>query len=224
MNRLNETLHYNYKTEIESTYIITIKNHAQSEEMAQRCLESCSKVNQKAQIWEAFDGTDGTVKIPLHAIGKDYLKYLKLVNFTLTPPEVCCLLSHVSLWSRCIEIDQPIAILEHDAIMVAKYTHHMAFNAIVYLGSIEQAQSNYWNLIPIYAQLSPDYRYILRTHAYSIDPMMARNLLSHVIKYGIHTAVDVMIRADIFSIVQHGIFAIDLSGKTTIPENDEPNK
>lgn len=224
MNILNESLHYKYKVEVENTYIITLKNHTESELMAQRCLDSCNKVGQKAILWEAFDGTEGNVKIPIHAIGRDYLKYLKLVNFTLTPPEVCCLLSHVSLWSRCIELDQPIVILEHDAVVVAKYAEHMAFNSIVYLGSIEQVMSQSHNLIPIHAQLSPDYRYILRTHAYSIDPMVARNLLSHVIKYGIYTAVDVMIRIDLFSIVQHGLYAIDIAGKTTIPEIDEPNK
>lgn len=224
MNILNESLFYRYRLEVENAYIITIKNHELSEAMAQRCLESCNNVGQKAVIWEAFDGTHGNIKVPVHAIGRDYLKYLKLINYTLTPQEVCCLLSHVSLWSRCIEIEQPIVILEHDAVMVAKYEQHMAFNSVVYLGSVEQASNNYWGLIPIHAQLSSDYRYILRTHAYSIDPMIARNLLSHVIKYGIYTAVDVMIRADIFSIVQHGLYAIDLAGKSTIPETDEPGK
>lgn len=218
------SLYYKYNTEIESAYIITIKNHAGSEGMAQRCLESCNIHDTKAVIWDAFDGTGEGIKIPMHARGRDYLKYLKLVNFTLTPPEVCCLLSHVSLWSRCVEIDQPIIVLEHDAVVVARCTHHMAFNSVVYLGSIEQAQNGYHGLVPIHAQLSPDYRYILRTHAYSIDPMAARNLLSHVIKYGIYTAVDVMMRCDIFSIVQHGLYVIDMAGKTTIPELGEPNK
>jgi glycosyl transferase family 25 len=224
MDEVFEGLSYHYDLEVESTYIITLKDHAQSEAMAQRCIESCINVGQSAQVYDAFNGTSGRIIIPDHSKDKDYLKLLKMVNFTLTPPEVCCLLSHYSLWCKCVEIDRPIVVLEHDAVMLRKYTHHNAFNNIVYLGAAQQVQDNYWNPIPIHAQLCPDYRYIYKTHAYAIDPMIARNLASHLIKYGITTPADCLLRADIFPIVQHGIYAMEVPGDTTIPELYEPNK
>jgi len=37
----------------------------------------------------------------------------------LTTPELGCFMSHFSLWQRCIQLDQPIVILEHDVILTA---------------------------------------------------------------------------------------------------------
>ena len=227
MQILNETLHSKWNTEVENTYIITIKGHATSESMGQRCLQSCKQVGQKAVIWDAFDGTDKTIegiKVPEHSQNATWLKWLRLINHKLTKPEICCLLSHFSLWCKCIELDRPIAILEHDAIMVQKFTNHSAINAIVYLGCIEQYSSNYWNMIPPHAQLNVDYRHLLRTHAYSIDPAMAKNLVAHMIEKGIHTSADCFIRFDKFAMLCFGIYAYDQAGETTIPEIGKEKK
>lgn len=224
METLQETLDWKYSTEVENSYIIAIKGHEKSEEMAKRCLESCQSVGQKASFWDAFDGTGDRIIVPAHSRNKSWLSWLKLVNYKLTRPEVCCLLSHFSLWCRCIEVDAPIVVLEHDAVMLAKYTHHNCFNSLVYLGSSEMVSSNYWNPIPPHAQLGHNYRYMLRTHAYSVDPIMAKNLVAHTISRGIYTAVDVMMKIQEFSIVCFGIFAADMAGKTTINENDSPLK
>jgi GR25 family glycosyltransferase involved in LPS biosynthesis len=224
MEILEPTLNWNYKTEISNSYIITIKNHKNSEIMGQRCLESCNRVGQKAVIWDAFDGTGEKIKVPEHARNTNWLKWLKLTNYSLTKPEICCWLSHFSLWCKCIEEDMPLVALEHDAIMLQPFTHHNVFNSIVYLGSSEQVKSNYWNPIPPHAQMGHNYRYILRTHAYSIDPLVAKNLVSHAIERGIYTAVDVMMKMQEFSIVSFGIFAADMAGETTIYEHDSPYK
>lgn len=224
MKILNETLNWNFNLEIENSYIVTIKNHADSEMMAKRCIESCMQVGQKSCIWDAFDGTGDSIIVPDHAQKCNWLHWLKLVNLNLTRQEVCCFLSHFSLWCRCIELDKPIVVLEHDAIMLKNYTHHNVFNAIVYLGSSEMAQSNYWNPIPPHAQMCQNFRYILRTHSYSIDPIVAKNLVAKAIEKGIYTAVDVFMKIQDFSIVCFGIFAADAKGKTTIPEHCASSK
>ena len=220
MEILNDTLNWKFNLEIENSYIITIKGHAKSEEMAQRCLNSCIMVGQKASIWDAFDGTSENIIIPEHSRNLSHIKWLKLLNFNLTRPEICCFLSHFSLWCRCIELDQPIVALEHDAVMIRPYTHHNVLNSIVYLGSSEMIKSNYWNPIPPHAQMCHNFRYILRTHAYAIDPIVAKNLVAKTIEKGIYTAVDVFMKIPEFSIVCFGIFAGDAKGETTIPEND----
>jgi len=182
---------------------------------------SCQKVGQPAEIFDAFDGTgrlNPDIIVPEHSRNKDWVKWLKLTNSTLSKPEVCCFLSHFALWVKCVEEDQPLIALEHDAIMLDPFLEHMAINALIYLGSNEMVNNKYWNPIPPHAQLCPDYRYILRTHAYSVDPACAKNLISHAIEKGIYTAVDVMMNIQKYSILCFGIYAMDLPGESTIPE------
>ena len=86
----------------------------------------------------------------------------------------------------------------------------------MYLGSREQKAG--WQIMPTppHATNGHNYHFICRAHAYSIDPAVAKNMLSHVIKYGIHESLDIMLRADIFPICQTGFFAYDEPEGTTI--------
>lgn len=221
MEILKESLNWKYNIKTSKAYIITIKDHENSEKMATRCMESCQKVGQPAEIFDAFDGTgrlNPDIIVPEHSRNKDWVGWLKLVNKTLSKPEICCFLSHFALWVKCVEEDQPLIALEHDAVMLRPFPEHMAINALIYLGSNEMVRNNYWNPIPPHAQLCPDYRYILRTHAYSVDPICAKNLISDAIEKGIYTAVDVMMNVQKYSILCFGIYAMDLPGESTIPE------
>ncbi len=146
---------------------------------------------------------------------------IKLTNTTLTKAEIGCFLSHFLLWVICVELDQPIVILEHDAVMVNNYLTHPFFNMISYLGCLEQF--NGWEPqfpIPPHGQLNPNFRFMLRAHAYAIDSMIARQLVAKVIKYGLFSSADVFIRMDEFAIIQAGFYAYDLPGETTIPGRD----
>ena len=136
------------------------------------------------------------------------------MNEWLTPSETACFLSHASLWAKCVELDKPIIIFEHDAVLIKPYKTHYALNSIVYLGCKYQLERNDTRMI--YGQLNPNYRFMYCAHAYAIDPYVAKNLLSHVIKYGITTSADAFIRGDIFTIMQNDIYAYDDGPETTI--------
>lgn len=221
MEILNETLKPKYDLEIDKAYIITISGHELSERLANRCLKSCQKVGQKAEIYQAFDGTDDSIegiKVPEHCRDATWLKWIRVVNHDLTKPEICCVLSHFSLWCKCVEQNKPLIILEHDAVMLQPFYEHPAINAVIYLGCHEQVRNKYWNMIPPHAQLNPDYRHLLRTHAYSVDPFMAKNLISLIIEKGIFTGPDVTISLNKFAMLSFGVFAMDVPDKTTIPE------
>lgn len=222
MEKMRESLSFGYDPEVESAYVITIKGHELSERMAARCEESCRAVGMPFRRWDAFDGTRGDISVPESLRGQDWVGWIKVVNEALAKTEVCTVLSHVSLWARCIQVDRPIVVLEHDAIMLHRVTHHPAFNAISYLGSEEQVRSGYWGSIPIHGQLNRNYRFQLRTHSYSVDPFMARRLLGAIVRSGVTTSIDVMIRSDIYTILQFGIFAYDQAdGVSTAPEKDD---
>lgn len=214
---------------VDFAYIIRIKNNNMSEQMADRCARSCETINQNYKFWDAYDGTNDGIKIPSHH--NAVMELIKVTDNYLTRTEVATALSHISLWVECSRQDKPIIILEHDAIMLKPYLRHEVFNSIAYLGAVEQ----YHNKCPItptplHASNGPNYHSIYKAHAYAIDPAIAKNLISYVIKKGICAPLDIMIRADIFPIHQTDLFAFDFESNrsnTTItgraPVNEKPS-
>lgn len=211
-----ESLFYSYDTTIESAYIITITGNETSQRLSNRCLHSCEKVGMPSKVWQAFDGTGDSIIIPNHSKNDVITKIIKVTDHYLTRGEVACALSHISLWRHCAEIDKPIVILEHDAVMINKIVSLNSYNSITYLGGSEWVTQG-WGMytIPPHASEGPNYHFICRAHAYAIDPCMAKNLLSHVIKYGISAPLDIMMRADLFNITHQGLFAHDVSDPQT---------
>lgn len=211
------SLFYSYDRNIENTYIIRIKDNDISEALAERCASSCDAVGQRYALWDAYDGTREEIRVPSHH--NDVMSLLKITDHYSTRSEVACALSHISLWARCIILDKPIVILEHDAVMLKPYTSHALFNSIGFLGSYEQHKLG-WpiDLNPPRNMEGPNYHFICRAHAYSIDPIVAKNMLAYVLKLGIFAPLDIIIRADEFSIHQTGLYAYDdsLEGVTTI--------
>jgi GR25 family glycosyltransferase involved in LPS biosynthesis len=215
MNPIVETLDYKMHFDDVESYIITLKGNATSERLSSRCQQSCEKIDQAYNVWDAFDGTSGKIVYPDHAKDQDHYRFLKQMNDKLTVTEVATILSHYSLWAHCVKIDIPIVILEHDAIMVNKYAWHDGWNQINYLGNYSQLETG-WPSFPPHSAATKNYKFICRAHAYAVDPAVARQLVSHVIKFGIAAPADMLIRADLFPLVQTGFFAFDAPAETTI--------
>ena len=211
-----KSLYFSYDVAIEKAYIIQIKGNGLSESLAQRCAESCDAVGMAHQYWDAFDGVQEGITPPenMHPM----MKMIKVTEHFLSRAEVACALSHISLWVKCVEDDKPLVVLEHDAIMLAKYKEHTMYNSICYLGSIEQVAKK-WGVYPTppHGTDGPNYHFLCRAHAYSIDPAVAKNMLAYVLQYGISTSLDRLLRADIFPIHQMGVYAYDKSSETSIP-------
>ena len=223
--------YYNkHEMAIEGTYIISIQGNKVSEQLTQQCLASCKEVGQpNVQVFPAFDATGskikvqqhdlglpvgelGSIKVPEFLQGQAFLNFLRLKRCDLLMTQIACFLSHYSLWCMCLDKDMPIVILEHDAVMVKPFLRHNYLNNIVYLGGSEQMGGSLksTDTIPPHAsdQQGLD-RFICRAHAYSIDPIMAKNLVSYAIHHGIITTADAMMRYDMFGIVQNGVYAYD---------------
>jgi hypothetical protein len=210
--------------EIESAYIIRLSNNPISIELSNRCSQSCESVDMHWKFWEGFDGTNDTeVIVPDHLKNKDYLNWIKLHDNKITTSQLGCVLSHFSLWCHCLTIDKPIVILEHDAIMLRKLDVFPFYNMIQFLGSVEQMRGAPQYIIPPHGTAyDQKLKFIGRAHAYAIDPQVAKNLVTRFIQNGIfqHTTADMFIRADIFPIIQHGMYAYDLwdDDVTTVKE------
>lgn len=214
----NNFLYNSYDLSVEGAYIIHVPTNYNSYDMALRCLESCKKINYKASLYEGFDGTGSELIIPEHLKNQSWYKWLKVTDHLQSLGEVACSLSHISLWVKCMELDRPIVILEHDAIMVKPYLIHQVYNGLVYLGSVENLRDPTLeqNLIPRHSAINKNWNFINRAHAYSIDPAAARKLFTCVLSRGIYESADVMIRADDVAIIQTGFYAYELVGETII--------
>lgn len=207
-------LNHSYDIAVQKAYIIRVDGHAASERMAATCAESCAKVGQPYTFWQAYNGIQNPIKPPKGE--SDVMNLMRVTDHYLTRGEVACALSHISLWNHCVQIDRPVVVLEHDAVMVKPYTQHAVHNSICYLGSVEQVEEG-WGVFmtPPHASDGQNYHFMCRAHAYAIDPVVAKNLLSYVIQHGICTSLDRLIRTDLFPIHQTGVFAYDNGNKET---------
>jgi GR25 family glycosyltransferase involved in LPS biosynthesis len=196
-------------------FVISLENNTISQNLTKRCVESLNNVKMPYEIWYGLDGTDGkNIVIPEHLKNKEYLSWLKRANSTMSTSEIALFLTHFSLWSHCCTINEPIVILEHDAVMIKPYTYHKHINTINFLG--HEVQLNKENTHIVWYFIKDSYYFIPCAHAYAIDPPAARNLVSHAIKYGITCPADNFMRMDVFSIVQDDLYAHQISGESIV--------
>ena len=222
------SLYFSYNTSIDKAYIIRVAGNEISESLSQRCADTCDKVGMKWAYFDAYSAyvhdDEGITPPEDH---HPFMKMIKLTDHYLTKGEIACCLSHIALWVKCVEQDRPLVVLEHDAIMLQKYTEHSLYNSIAYLGGVEQVEKG-WKVLPTppHGSDGANYHFICRAHAYSIDPAVAKNMLAYVLQYGVTTTPDRMLRADIFPIHQMGVYAYDKShSETTLinrPNTDRP--
>jgi GR25 family glycosyltransferase involved in LPS biosynthesis len=95
------------------TFIIALKGHPISEAQLCDCIESAKKFNWNIEISWGVDGRN---------INETHWKNIEVVPL-LNKPTMSqigtqgCFFSHWELWNKCIELNEPIIILEHDAII-----------------------------------------------------------------------------------------------------------
>jgi hypothetical protein len=221
-----------HSIDVESAYIITIKDNEKSERYSKACQESCEKLGMPYKVWDAFDGTNSTpglIVAPPHMENDSIISMVKITDHYLTKAEVACCLSHLSLWIHCAVIDKPIVILEHDAIMLERLITLNSYNSIVYLGGSEWVNHN-WPMQPLppFSQDGPNWMFMCRAHAYAIDPIVAKNLISYALKHGINNSLDIMMRADLFNITHQGLYATEtypyVHGETTISNRSDTGR
>lgn len=244
---------YNRTKQIAETLIIAVPNNKNSLMCATRAMDSCIELGQpNPRIFWGYDGTDKKViKTPEHLKHSDTMQLFKVMDTTLSITEVSCLLSHIAAWVHCIKINQPIVILEHDSIMLKPFTYLLVNNTLEYLGhvgelakeinidDVEEMQNylksgqythkpaaRYLN-IPLTQMVNVNYLLILGLHNYAIDPILARKLVSYVIKYGLINPADAIIEQHDFTLVQTGTYAVqspDAESTSTIDIDKAGNR
>jgi GR25 family glycosyltransferase involved in LPS biosynthesis len=100
------------------SYIIRLKEYKNSVEWALNTYNSATTYNWNVEYFDGVDGSKCTLEE--HNI-KSNLKFKKGARYLEKPGVVGCFLSHYNLWQKCIELNDSICILEHDAIILDNF-------------------------------------------------------------------------------------------------------
>lgn len=100
-----------------TAYIITDINSKFSTALALETQQSLDQWGWKYSVWPAVNGF-ALIDADWRALGITLLKRGKAV----TRPGVWgCIHSHFTLWQHCVELAEPIVVLEHDALALAAF-------------------------------------------------------------------------------------------------------
>lgn len=97
-------------------YVISLK----SETARKKRIEAQLTSKVEFQFFEAYEG--GTVPKYLNRIVDDKYRTTWRGKPRLTPGERGCYVSHLMLWIKCVELNEPIIVLEDDARIGLKFT------------------------------------------------------------------------------------------------------
>lgn len=109
---------------------------------------------------------------------KHILPYENKFNECMKPDSVgACFASHYLLWKKCIELDEPILILEHDAIVIDKLPQHAIenFDKCLNLGRPSYIRPAHMTYDEPKTGLQPlSQKHMMGHHAYAIRPEAAK--------------------------------------------------
>jgi GR25 family glycosyltransferase involved in LPS biosynthesis len=116
-------------------YVITLTGHAYSEACAARCIQSAAHIGGvMVERFEAIDQARASHALKTRGLtwtwahGNTTPRRCPTTGLWQHPyaganllAKIGCTLSHLLLWERCIELNEPLLILEHDAVFVRTF-------------------------------------------------------------------------------------------------------
>jgi GR25 family glycosyltransferase involved in LPS biosynthesis len=134
-----------------------------------RVIKDCeSSLQTHGWTYELFPAVNG-LKITLNdwqAIGIELSADGKMSR---RPGAQGCWMSHYQLWHRCIDSDQPIVIMEHDAVVNGPWPEDLDIDSrLVKLYNKAECKDN-----PTFGRWSKG------SHAYTVTPAQAQRLIDH---------------------------------------------
>lgn len=155
------------------SFVITIMDHPKSVEMAERCIKTFKR-HQGDDSIEMFDAItpDHNVfslaeyyKIPMAGFHEVYSRYDRCLS---------AFMSHYMLWRKCVELDEPIVIFEHDAFITNKIPN-MTFTGCISIGKPSYGK---WNPpLTLGVNRLTSKKYFPGAHAYILSPDGAKALI-----------------------------------------------
>lgn len=108
-------------------------------------------------------------------------------GYTLTRPELGCFASHIALWRYCVELDEPILILEDNIHLLEELVPHLKSllplthtYGVIKLANFFTRKFKVIDTIDNNHQLISNLKGACGTSAYSISPRAAQTFLAHI--------------------------------------------
>lgn len=108
-------------------FIITIEGMDSSERLAAKGFESAKSLGYQPFYFMAYTKNDSIELLEEHGIkpiSNTSYPYFDLYNkWTSVPGTRGCFASHYALWNVCCQFNEPIIIMEHDAVMLREWSN-----------------------------------------------------------------------------------------------------
>lgn len=152
-------------------FVIAIPQHEKSQGAADRCIASGKRHGVEIDKFNAI-----TPSVDLEELAAQHQVPLKLFNekYSRTSNCIAAFFSHFTLWKKCIELNQPIAIFEHDAV-VSGQLPTTPFNYVMSIGQPSYGK----HVVPTHLGVGPltSKPYFPGAHAYMVNPAGAKRLI-----------------------------------------------
>ena len=147
-------------------FLIFVKDHLESTNQAARALASCKNSGFEVEL------TEGVVPLTLNEKW-EYVKGSRASNFYVQDTKKyntkkSCFANHVKIWNKCIELNEPVAFLEHDVGCIRNYIEE-DFEDVLIL-NIESSMKQ-----EVFNDISDKGKWDLGIHEYKYDPLKYRH-------------------------------------------------
>jgi len=145
------------------SFVIILKDNPKSEKYGK---EAVSSGNQYHWNITKFNGVDGRLTSLAEYKLITNKSHKKCINLFSKPGVVGCFLSHFTLWQKCLELNEPIAIFEDDVLFLNSPPTELNFIDVVKLDKLKQGKEyiggQWWE----------------GAHAYILKPTGAKKLIN----------------------------------------------
>lgn len=177
---------------IMKAYVITLLDSELSKQFSNKTIESGNKFGQHVEVWPAVNGS-------LH--GNEKLNRYGIPGFLLfghAPGVVGCFLSHYEIWQKCVEMNETLMVLEHDAefIRALPSNIHDHYSGVLKLDPYRPIEPDYKTLVNASADESIQVieptaqgthragEFLTGTYGYCIKPKAAGDLINFAKEVG----------------------------------------
>lgn len=153
-------------------FVITIDSLEESVGAARRCIRSGARYGVEVENFTATTPADNPEemfaekRIPTQLFAEKYSRWENVLS---------CFMSHHRLWEKCVELNEPILILEHDAVFVNELPPNILFSGVLSFGAPSYGRYNTPKTLGKNKLTSKPY--LPGAHAYGVTPWAAKHLI-----------------------------------------------
>lgn len=175
-------------------FVIVLKQSQLAQSISNEAVLAAEKHGVALEVYNAVLGYDSAELFDRYGIDK-------FLNYTIIdkPGHQGCFLSHFELWLKCVALDEPIIVLEHDGIFIRDLPNDVLdhFDEVLRLDCFQAFVKGYHEKVtasldrPIdYYRRPADYDYhssggyYVGAYGYIIKPQAAQKLINHAQQRG----------------------------------------